>query len=1365
MNTLIRTSSTSLTFAAMLFLLNPWTAQAALIFMHEVHAEVAFDDLQINGNAVAMNLAPTRISTTASDVGEAENGETSYSFDIVYGDDSGVDFSTIDANDVNVVGPGGPIPVNMGGSIIPTGSPLTATYTFTPPGGSWNAADNGLYSIVIVANEVGDNDGTQLYVAAGAAGSFNVNASPESPVIAGITAEDVPFSQFGDTSYSFTVRYTDNNAVVASSIDGNDFTVTTPGGVPAVTSLAGMTTDPNGSLLTATYNFVPPGGSWGAEDDGTYTINIAASEVLDLVGLPVPVTSGAATFVVDSDRLMCETFETDGSGGARYTITGPEFHNTATVTTHFARINDVNGNAAGGETPLINLDNTSQDEYIDFADEWYFAAEAVHDPFGATKPVFRVIDLNPLATAGHTGLAFSGLFGAGDNTVELAYNSASFLAVLYSTDGGSTYTPGLVFRANVNAGSSSGFPFNRVDDIQPSGINGVVTLQDLAAQIATGDIVTDGTSANIFSYMLGDGGGTNAATGLTLTEALQSCAFSIPGTPASVRLRLVLNSNLIHQEMAFDELKLSGTFAPAEININDGPNVSGADIADGGAAANFGSVIAAGAASVVRTFNVDNAGGTAALNVSSITKTGSHPGDFTVGALTPASPIGVGNSATFTVTFDPLAVGPRTATLIVNNNDPDEASYEIVLNGNGTVADGPPQPVLYYDFEEQTGTNVTNLGSAGGQGIFTNNPVWVTGTPGNTDGGVEFNGQPFATASYIDTGLSAATLGVHNTNGTFAPFTMTAWVQGGKTEIPGTTYNDEFVFGQIAANNVLHLGIRDQRPHFGNWGDDATATGFFMETGTWYHVAWQLDESNVQRIFINGEMRVRRQSGGIGIKRDLNIVIGTSTTADRTLLGQVDDTAIYADVLSLSQIQFLAGGGSPTNLPEALAVDDVLWTAPTGTNGTWNLYQVLGGDTGPLVTWYEAYLSSTNLDPIVGTTTGHLATVQSIQENEWCRYLRNNYGIDAFIGLTDNDTNTVNLVFPGAFESGNTTEVPDLNTRRNNGWVWANGEAYGPTTFKRFGGAEPNDSPAEDAVEITGNGNWNDVPSSIPGSGEIDFRQLAIVEWSLNSPTPIPGARVRDAILPSTDQLPGDTGSPGSFSGWWVEDNGTLGTIRAASASIMSGNGTIISTNENIPVINAYDPQTGGLDLGLFPNNDPYFAEDASTNDTQFAVLYRGVINVPAGEAGEYTFGVHSDDGFALRLPGYEWETVYGIGWVDHGDKETITYEYGIADSNTRGVISLPEGQHVIEFLVFNGTSTQAPRTLRRQRPLCERRRYRRLAPDRPPVHRRLDIRRNRKQLDGLALRKRTGWQHKQRLECRDQLYCSRQQYVHLGRD
>lgn len=101
----------------------------------------------------------------------------------------------------------------------------------------------------------------------------------------------------------------------------------------------------------------------------------------------------------------------------------------------------------------------------------------------------------------------------------------------------------------------------------------------------------------------------------------------------------------------------------------------------------FGSV-SVSAGTTMQTFTIDNSAGTAALTINSITAVGGNSGDFTIGALSPSSPIPAGGSATFTVTFDPSAIGLRTTTLTIANDDCDESNYTVALQGTGVnIAD------------------------------------------------------------------------------------------------------------------------------------------------------------------------------------------------------------------------------------------------------------------------------------------------------------------------------------------------------------------------------------------------------------------------------------------------------------------------------------------------------------------------------------------------------------------------------------------------------------------------------------------------------------------------------------------------------
>jgi hypothetical protein len=101
-------------------------------------------------------------------------GGTAYTFQIQYSDETSVKVSTMDSNDIRVTGPGGFNVLATFKSVTPgTNAPVeTATYEFTPPGGSWDGTDNGIYTLSVEPNQVTDNSGNA--VPAGSVGTFLV---------------------------------------------------------------------------------------------------------------------------------------------------------------------------------------------------------------------------------------------------------------------------------------------------------------------------------------------------------------------------------------------------------------------------------------------------------------------------------------------------------------------------------------------------------------------------------------------------------------------------------------------------------------------------------------------------------------------------------------------------------------------------------------------------------------------------------------------------------------------------------------------------------------------------------------------------------------------------------------------------------------------------------------------------------------------------------------------------------------------------------------------------------------------------------------------------------------------------------------
>jgi hypothetical protein len=82
---------------------------------------------------------------------------------------------------------------------------------------------------------------------------------------------------------------------------------------------------------------------------------------------------------------------------------------------------------------------------------------------------------------------------------------------------------------------------------------------------------------------------------------------------------------------------------------------------------------------LTRTFTIQNTGGEP-LTISSIVSS-NNTEFYVTGPLSPAGPIPAGQSATFTVTFNPTGLYLRTSVLTITTNDCDEAAYDFVISG------------------------------------------------------------------------------------------------------------------------------------------------------------------------------------------------------------------------------------------------------------------------------------------------------------------------------------------------------------------------------------------------------------------------------------------------------------------------------------------------------------------------------------------------------------------------------------------------------------------------------------------------------------------------------------------------------------
>jgi hypothetical protein len=157
----------------------------------DIPAAIATDTAGNNNTSATQLVRTANVTTPIVDVIPAtpnlsaisnitNSGGTSQTLTVTFSESSGVDVSSLDNSDVVVNWSGGAIPATFI-SATPTGNgtPGTATYSLTPPGGTWDSVDNGTYTVNLQASQVKDVVGN-LYAASNL-GTFSVNVAAPAP--------------------------------------------------------------------------------------------------------------------------------------------------------------------------------------------------------------------------------------------------------------------------------------------------------------------------------------------------------------------------------------------------------------------------------------------------------------------------------------------------------------------------------------------------------------------------------------------------------------------------------------------------------------------------------------------------------------------------------------------------------------------------------------------------------------------------------------------------------------------------------------------------------------------------------------------------------------------------------------------------------------------------------------------------------------------------------------------------------------------------------------------------------------------------------------------------------------------------------
>ena len=273
-------------------------------------AVLAIDNLDFEAAVVGGDTtAPTATVQPITDITSA--GASSFTIDVRYVD-AASNIGTAGTDDIKVTHGGNTLNPTSAAIQSGSGSDVTIRYTFTPPGGAWDSADNNTYTVELGSGPMQDAANNAVTTLAGDT-SFTVNiaAAPTSPYLVDNTGDtnDGNFSPGNLTlREAATLAQAGETIQFASSINGSTIILSS-----SIALAANVTFDASPlTTLTITGSTISLAGNLTITNDASDTLTIAS--VLASTGTLTK--TGAGTLTLDNTGNSAATAALTVSGGA-----------------------------------------------------------------------------------------------------------------------------------------------------------------------------------------------------------------------------------------------------------------------------------------------------------------------------------------------------------------------------------------------------------------------------------------------------------------------------------------------------------------------------------------------------------------------------------------------------------------------------------------------------------------------------------------------------------------------------------------------------------------------------------------------------------------------------------------------------------------------------------------------------------------------------------------------------------------------------------------------------------------------------------------------------------------------------------------